>query len=51
MFWVHSSFGEALMKVSLPCIGVSDLALEHVYDGRFRGIAYGTHVGGGVIKS
>ena len=47
----HSSFGEAMLKVGLPGLGVSDLALEYIYDGLLRVIVDGTCVGGDVIKS
>ena len=49
MLWVQSSFGEALLNVGLPGLGVSDLALEHVYNDLFRFIADGAHVGGDVL--
>ncbi len=40
-----------MLEVSLPALGVSDLALEHVYDSFVGGIAGVAHVGGGILKT
>ena len=48
MLWAQSRFFEALLKVDLPDLGVSDLALEHVYNGLIGGIVDGARVGGGI---
>ena len=31
MLWAQPRFLQAMLEVSLPALGVSDLALEHVY--------------------
>ena len=41
MLWAQPGFLEALLEVSLPALGVSDLALEHVYYSFLGGIADG----------
>ena len=39
------------MEASTSSLGVSDLALEHVYYSFLGGIADGAHVGGGILKT
>ena len=51
MLWAQSRFLEAMLKVNIPDLCVSDLALEHVYYSFLGGIADGAHVGGGVLKT
>ena len=48
MLWAQPSVLQTVLEVSLPTLGVSDLALEHVYNGLIGGIADGAHVGGGI---
>ena len=50
VLWAQVSFDEALFNVVLRDIDVSDLLLEHVYNGFLGGIADGACVGGGVLK-
>ena len=51
MMWDQSSVLHTVLEVSLPTLGVSDLALEHVYYSFLGGIADGAHVGGGILKT
>ena len=51
MLWAQPCFLQAMLEVSLPTLGVSDLALEHVYYIFLGGIADGAHVGGGILKT
>ena len=51
MLWAQSIFLEALLKVNIPALSISDFALEHVYNGFFGGIADGGGVGGGILKT
>ena len=49
--WAQPGFLQTVLEVSLPTLGVSDLALEHVYYIFLGGIADGARVGGGVLKT
>ena len=50
MLQAQSRFGEDMLREVFPGLGVLDLALKYVYDSLFRGITYGAHNGGGVLK-
>ena len=49
--WAQSSFLEDFLEINLPALGVSDLVLDHVYNGFLGGITDGERVGGGIIKT
>ena len=51
MLWAQYSFLQTVLEVGLPTLGVSDLALEHVYYSLLGHIADGAHVGGGILKT
>ena len=51
MLWSQSRFLEAILKVNLPDLCVSDLALKHVYNGILGGITDMTYVGGDILKT
>ena len=51
MLWAQPSVLQTVLEVSLPTLGFSDLALEHVYYSFLGGIADGAHVGGGMLKT
>ena len=48
--WSQSSFLEALLEVNLTALGVSDLTLEHVYNGFLSDIADGERIRGRVLE-
>ena len=51
MLWDHPSVLQTVLEVSLPALGVSDLALEHVDYSFLGGITDGAYVGGGILKT
>ena len=48
MMLAHAIFNETLLEIGLPSFSVSDLVLDHVYNGLICGIADRVNVGGGV---
>ena len=48
MMLAHAIFDETLLEIGLPSFSVSDLVLDHVYNGLICGIADRVNVGGGV---
>ena len=51
MLWAQPSVLQTVLEVSLPTLGVSDLALEHVDYSFLGGITDGAYVGGGILKT
>ena len=51
MLWAQPGFLQTVLEVSLPTLGVSDLASEHVDYSFLGGITDGAYVGGGILKT
>ena len=50
MLWAQSRFLEAMLKVNLSDLFVSDLALEHVHNLLPSGTTDVTRAGGGILE-
>ena len=51
MLWAQPGFLQAVLEISLPALGVSDLALEHVDYSFLGGITDRGKVRGGILKT